>query len=692
MHRLIPSSRRATSGSRLSRLRERLEPSAHGLPSGLALTWFPVLVLLAFVLLVALNLNGSSSGEEWGWFNGGSDPGKVLGQSRPVRSDEWFVQLTWTISQYHQGFPPVNQSLPGGTDLTTLYDVPTGYWTVIFRPQLWGYFFLGLSHGLAWHWWLPPALTAIAAYLLVVTINPRRPLTAAALAVATVICPMTLWWWQTSVFLSVGWPLFVMAATIWIVRHPHRWVRLAWIALSAFFAVTLALTSYIPFILSGAWVCVIFAVGVVVEEIRGRGTARRVVLGRAAGLIAAGGVAAVTVGAYAFLRRDSLRAIAETVYPGQRSDPTGLLSGNGEGTAALFGAPFNGALRSIQGATPLGPNQSESSATFMVAVFLVPGLVLLVIAARRASGRWSAIAIGALAAVGLYLAYLFVAHWDLGARLLLLDKVPSGRARLAFAALLPLLAAITIALVDRLPAVPRRVAAAVTAITVVGINVAVWRGLRGDLPNVLAADGMWRVAVVALCAGTVALFFRRLVLPGAIALIVATSVVSAGIVPLHRGVVDLYESSPGKAVRAIDDAEPGTWVGTRFPITTALLVQSGVASLNAVQSYPSLPLWEDLDPTSAREDNWNRYAHLDWVVGTDDRTIEQLVAPDHLIISMDPCSDFAQREVDYVLTPTTDVPESPCLETVRTIDTPSIDLEVMRVVPADPASVDSPAS
>jgi hypothetical protein len=665
---------------RPGRLSERFAPTALGLPSAAALCWFPLLVVVVFIVLVALNLNGSSSAQEWSWFHAGSDPGTLLGESRPVRSDEWFVQLSWTISQFYQDFPVVNPSLPGGTDLTTLYDVPTGYWTIVFRPQLWGYFFLGLSHGLAWHWWLPAALTMIAAYLLVITLNPKRPLTAAALAGATVLTPMMLWWWQTSVFLSVGWALFAITAMIWIVKDPRLSVRLWWILAAGFFAANLALSSYIPFILSGVWVFIVCSVGVLVDALRDREISPRVLLRRVGGLVLAGAGAGVVMLSYAYLRRDSLQAIVDTLYPGARSDPTGALASNG--ALSLFAAPFNGALRSLSSETALGGNQSESATSFMVAIFLVPGLAFLIVAARRSSGRWSWTAICVLAATGLYVAYLFIAHWDLGARILMLDKVPAARARLAFAALLPVSAAVTIQLTDRVAAKARWIAASLSGIAVVVGSVVVWLDLRGAVPNVLAADSSWRIAVLLMCAGTVAVFFRRLALPGALALLGAAVVVSAGIIPIQRGVVDLHNSAPGRAVRAVDASAEGTWVGTQFPVTTAVLVQSGVRTLNGVQSYPSLPLWHAIDPTDSREINWNRLAHLDWRLDTTGETREELVAPDHLVISMDPCSAFAQKEVDYVLMPVGSTPSPACLRPVRTIDTPAIDLQIMRIVPA----------
>lgn len=661
------------------RLRARLAPRASGLPSATALTWFPLLVVAAFALLVVLDLNGSSTGWVWPWFQGGPDPGAVAGEPRPVRSDEWFVQLSWTISQAHRDFPPLNPALPGGTDLTVIYDVPTAYWTILFRPQLWGYFLFGLSHGLAWHWWLPAALTLIAAYLLVVTFNPTRPLTAAALACATVLTPMMLWWWQISVFLSVGWALFAIAAVVWAIKDPRWHVRLFWILTTAFFAVTLGLSTYVPFILCGIWVFVLCAAGVLADAVRDRVAPPRVLWRRVGGLVLAGAGAGAVLLLYAYLRRDSFRAVVDTLYPGSRSDPTGVLAS--DGSLSLFGAPFNGALRSLPAPTALGGNQSEAASAFMIAIFLAPGLALLVLAARRATGRWSWTAISVLAATGLYLAYLYVAHWDVGARLLLLDKVPAVRARLAFAALLPLSAAVTIQLADRLPVRTRVVAAALSGVLVTVCCAVVWLDLRGAVPDVLAADRSWPIAVVLVCVGTVGLFFGRSALPGAAALLVAAAVVSVGVIPIHRGVVDLHDSVPGRAVRAIDARDEGTWVGTQFPITTAVLVQSGVRTLNGVQSYPSLPLWREIDPEGEREASWNRLAHLDWRLARTGDTREKLVSPDHLVISMDPCSRFAQDNVDFVLAPVDSAPSQDCLSPLRTIDTPAIDLQVLRVVP-----------
>ena len=43
---------------------------------------------------------------------------------------------------------------------------PTAAYNEVFKPYDWGYFTLGASRGLAFHWWFPLAASLIALYAL----------------------------------------------------------------------------------------------------------------------------------------------------------------------------------------------------------------------------------------------------------------------------------------------------------------------------------------------------------------------------------------------------------------------------------------------------------------------------------------------------------------------------------------------
>ena len=124
-----------------------------------------------------------------------ADPDLVFGGPQPVRSDEWFVQTTWTISQVQQGLPVFNQSFPGGMDATVQHELPSTDWSVIFRPHLLGFLVLPLDNAMAIKWWLPGLALIAACYFFLVTIVPKRPIMAAAVAVAFFFSPFFQLWY-----------------------------------------------------------------------------------------------------------------------------------------------------------------------------------------------------------------------------------------------------------------------------------------------------------------------------------------------------------------------------------------------------------------------------------------------------------------------------------------------------------------
>jgi len=100
-----------------------------------AVIWlvFPALVLLLFVGLVALDLNGSSISL---LVPRDHRVGLLLGQPRPVRNDEWRLQTPIAISSVEQEFPgspwiglaPIDQAAAS-------HGGPTLDWSTLFKTQ-----------------------------------------------------------------------------------------------------------------------------------------------------------------------------------------------------------------------------------------------------------------------------------------------------------------------------------------------------------------------------------------------------------------------------------------------------------------------------------------------------------------------------------------------------------------------------
>ena len=173
------------------------------------------------------------------------------------------------------------------------------------------------------------------------------------------------------------------------------------------------------------------------------------------------------------------------------------------------------------------------------------------------------------------------------------------------------------------------------------------------------------------------LFGRGLVAWGSAALLVLSVVSSIGVNPLYRGVLDLRQTHMASEIERLDADEPGTWVGiATTPLPTMLLVETGVSSLNGFQSSPSKGMWSEIDPDGDSEEIWNRLANVSWVTGDGDPAPRN-PAPDQIRMTFDSCSEFAQDNVDWVIS---ELPvDQSCLVLVSEVKEGPTDLRFYRV-------------
>src|SRR5204863_5799572 len=114
-------------------------------PRCVALNWSLIFIAACcgvFVLCVLLRLNGSSSAL-WARDLGASNEptGLIAGVPRPTRSDEWLIWTPAALAQLHHLPPmPVKNSALGAGAAPLLMSVPVRHYSMLFRPQFWGFF------------------------------------------------------------------------------------------------------------------------------------------------------------------------------------------------------------------------------------------------------------------------------------------------------------------------------------------------------------------------------------------------------------------------------------------------------------------------------------------------------------------------------------------------------------------------
>lgn len=662
-----------------ARWRGWVEPRTTGLPNWRVVTWFPALAALGASVLIAFAISGTSSGAHWFAFGTGIDPAVILGGPRPIRQDEWLVAQGWITSQIQQGFPVINPSFPGGIDATVLMELPTLDWSTAFRPHLWGFLLFGLDIGTAWQWWVPAIALVSGAYLLFVTVAPRRPLSAALVATAVWFSPMFQWWYGPNQLWPTAWALLAMAGVLWIVRDGRLWVRLVWSIVLGWLAVTAAIGLYIPFLVPPVLVALFFIVGVLLNERPfDRESAARL-LRRVSPLLVAAVAVAVVLAAFILTRRDTFAAVTSTVYPGERSDPTGRLLLEDPWLTGIGGAPW-GQTFWISAGSILGPNPSESATAILLAIFLLPTAVWFLVRRRRAEGRIDFLLVGALAGLLLMLAYLLVPGWDPIARLLLLDRVPVGRLRMAFVPMMPLFFALVVRETDAAATESARrwLPATMSGALAIALMVIPLVNIVTRDPAVLELSILWPVAATGILLATVLVHWRRLVVVGASALLIASMAIGAVVNPVYRGSFDLRETLAGERMIEIDEVDGGEWVGVGSQTVAALVVATGVGGYNGLQTYPAEETWRQIDPDGGDEETWNRLAHVRWTWGEGDPVLSS-PERDFIVATFDPCSDFAQSNVEHVVADEPP-PSLECLSPRADLEQGSSDIQIYDII------------
>lgn len=657
-----------------------VEPRSSGLPNWRVVTWFPLFSAFLVLILVVFQLSGTSSGAHWLSLGSGTDPRLLFGAPRAVRSDEWLVQQSWIVSQAAHGYPAFNTTFPGGLDMTVLDELPSWDWSSFFRPHLWGYLLFGLDVGVSWYWWVPALAVVCGCYLFVTSILPRRPFTAAFLSIAVFFAPFLQWWYTPSTLWPVAWALLALVATTWTLKDPRHWVRTIWAALVGYFAVTMAMSMYVPFMLQAVFLVLVFAIGAMLRSRLWRQGEGFGIWGRFWPVVTAAAVSVVVVVLWVLTRLDTFDAIQSTVYPGERLFSTGALLTADPHLTGIGGAIWSQALK-----TPmpnlLGLNSSEGSSVFLLALVLLPGLIWLTVDSFRRSRRVDWLVAMCILGFVVVAAYLLLPGWDAVAHLVFLDRIAPERFRMFFVLLLPVFAALTIEGAEANRAHRAWLPAATSTVFAVAFIYVLWHRISTLDPAILVVAWTWIPVALLFTSATFLFFIRRCAPIAAAMLMVATLLTTGNVNPLYRGIYDLRATKVGEAVESLEAQRAGTWVGVGSYSTMAVLVETGVESLSGVQTYPPDEMWDEIDPHDRYENVWNRLAHIHWSFGIGEPQMTNPQA-DVISVTLDPCSDFAQENVSYVLADAKASNEK-CLVQVADIQQGARDMQIYKIAPRD---------
>jgi hypothetical protein len=158
-----------------------------------------VFLFSAYLLASLAKLNGSATAH-WRIYADREAPnaGLILGTPKAIRSDEWVGETPWILSQAARQPPfPLKNPGVGEQAMPLLNNLPVQHWSMLFRPQMWGFFIADVETAFAFYWNYKWFSLLLGAFLLLYVAAHRNPGVGLFGALFLFFSPFIQWWFST---------------------------------------------------------------------------------------------------------------------------------------------------------------------------------------------------------------------------------------------------------------------------------------------------------------------------------------------------------------------------------------------------------------------------------------------------------------------------------------------------------------
>lgn len=584
--------------------------------------WHVLLPVVVYVFICLAGVSQSSIGTPELREDPSDPAGLMLGEARPIRSDEFLTAtplgLGVTATGQAEDVNPLTAPqamlsvLPAGPVTTVLFlDGAALELGPVLPDQVL----------MSARTWLGTLLLLLAAPAWFRTITGSRWVGYFAVALVF-FSPHNAWWSNTPATIlgfAFGGAVALQRAALAV--SERRFVHaVAWVVGGAVLLVRTPLL-YPP------WALVLVSAVLLptVASILGRPGSRRSSL-VATGAV--GGLSLIFLAAMLWENRAAVEAASNTIYPGSRVE-----TGGPNSFQSFFAATNLDVLADVD--VIVAGNQSEISSGFTVALVVAVLVLARGFRARSAEHRWAVSTL--LVVTAFWTMWATIDFGSVGLRLPLVNMVPAGRS----AQIIGHVAVIALCLL--LPSLERRGSRAFSALAAgAAALVAAYAGSLVRVAHVpeLSVRAIW-LSAGALAVVVFLITFRPrsaagYVLGGALAFSLVWNVN-----PLLFGLADLRGSEVAKDMLRAGDAaraEGDVWVADAYAVDS-LMMATGVPAISGRQmTGPDIAEWTKLDPGRTHDEVWNRGGSYIWFSWTqEDELTFANPSPDVIAISGSPC-------------------------------------------------------
>lgn len=631
--------------------------------------YYPTILLVSVVLLAALGISGSSIGiyNDILYGQNSEDTNLVLGDQREIRSDEWMVTTQATIAQKENGFARFNQNYGNGTDMSVISDVPYAEWSTLFKPQNFSFFIMPLENAFAFKWWFLIVSLALATYALCLYLIKKRIIIAIMVSIVSTCSPFIFWWYQSGTILCFTYVILILLLSMSIIDHTpikifkknisNTHALIGKTVVLSYLLTAFALLLYPPFQIPLVIVSAFFLLGYLINSCRGKPKKYivKILLPFACAIVATG----IICGTFVATRMDTIHAIGNTAYPGERSIASG-----GYDINYLIVSYLQPQLINNNKQAAYYSNQSEAANFILLPLYFTIPLIFLLVYTYKKKGEFDWIIVGLLVATTVFASHLFIPQSTPILKLFLLNIVPIERAIIG----LGLIAILTIIYIAKLYSkdikLTKSLKIAIIIYSILFFTITIVSGLhiRELYPDfIISRKLLLSYAFISSLGMMLFLLNKKLLGLGILAIFSIYSVYQ--IHPLYIGLGPVYKSELTSVIKNI--SKPDDIWGVADDIRFENIPQiSGRKAVTGVAFYPKVSFWDNY-ASNKNQDIYNRYAHI-----VLDRKITepvQLVQQDVFVASTK-CDQKLSKYIDFILS--TQILEQSCYKFIKKVEYP----------------------
>lgn len=574
-----------------------------------------IIAFSTLCILVLFNVNFSSIGMWSRYLNEPETKNDYIGVARGIRSDEWLTQSSYMIGQAlrKDGYTVHNPNIAQGQANMLMISAPVNDILEISRPMLWGFHIFSVSRGFSFYWALRMIALILLSIELIKKITNNNFLSLAG-GIIIAFAPPMMWWFSTAI---VDAYIYGMATLLLFGYYMQNLDFKLWKKILIALGIVITLpgfvyTLYPAFQVPFAFLMAVFMINSLVKNWRDLKKTDFILMGCTLILVLA------LIGRFILLSIDDIKAMMNTVYPGNREVTGGTFTTDN----------FIVYLLNIFFPYKCGIANTCEPSTY---IYSFTGLLILIITylkdirKEKEDSNFSLI-ISLIILYFMFLFWEFIGFKKIFAKITFMYFSPEQRTHVVTGIVGTLLAIIMIQkfknnkIFTKLQAIV--ISLIVVVLSCVLLRQSVYTGIIGHV----------KYAIISIIAFVLTYFFiLGDIKKWSFCMIGITIIAGMTINPISIGIKPITETNISKTIEKINSEDFGVlWAGDSN-ITGQYLVANCINTLNGVNTYPNFKWLNIVDPDKKYDDIYNRFAHISIVLTTGDETYFQLVAPDNYI-------------------------------------------------------------